>query len=40
MLSEGSQTVKDKYPMILLTCGIYTNDTNELVYETESESQT
>ena len=36
ILSEGSQTEKDKYHMILLICGIQEkNDTNELIYKTE-----
>ena len=26
--------------MISLTCGIYKNDTNELIYKTERDSQT
>ena len=39
-LSEVSQTEKDKYHMILLICRIFKNDTNELVYKTEIDSQT
>ena len=35
-----SQTEKDKYRMISLTCGISKNDTNELIYKTEIDSQT
>ena len=40
ILSEVSQTEKDKYYMILLVCGIKQNDTNELIYKTEANSQT
>ena len=40
ILSEVSQTEKDKYHMILLICGILKNDTNELIYKTETDSQT
>ena len=40
MLHEISQTQKDKYHMISLTCGIYETDTNELIYKTEIDSQT
>ena len=39
ILSEASQTEKDKYPMILLICGILKNGANELIYKTEIESQ-
>ena len=39
ILSEVSQTEKDKYHMISLTCGIYKNDTNELIYKTERDTQ-
>ena len=39
ILSEVSQTEKDKYYMILLTRGILKNGTNELIYKTELESQ-
>ena len=35
ILSEISQTEKDKYHMISLICGIYKNDTNEFIYKTE-----
>ena len=38
LLSEVGQTVKDKHPMILLVCGILKKDTNELVYRTETDS--
>ena len=40
ILSEVSQTEKDKYHMISLTCGTYKNDTNELIYKTETDSWT
>ena len=36
MLSEISQTEKDKYHMISLICGIYKNDIKELIYKTET----
>ena len=32
ILSEVSQTEKDKYHMISLICGILKNGTNELIY--------
>ena len=38
-LSEVNQTKKDKYHIILLICGILKNDTNELIYKTEVDSQ-
>ena len=38
MLSEVSQTQKDKY-MIPFTYGIKKNDTNELIYKAEIDSQ-
>ena len=38
-ISEVSQTEKDKY-MKSLICGIQKNDTNELIYKTEIDSQT
>ena len=40
ILGEVSQTEKDKYHMVSFICGIYKNDTNELFYETETNSQT
>ena len=40
ILSEVSQTQKDKYHKILLICGILKKDTNELIYKTEVEPQT
>ena len=40
ILSEVSQTEKDKYHMISLICGILQkNDTNELFYKTEIDLQ-
>ena len=39
ILSKVSQTEKDKYHMLSLTCGILKNGTNELIYKTEIESQ-
>ena len=39
-LSEVSQTEKDKYRIISLICGISKNNTNELIYKTEIDSQT
>ena len=39
ILSEVSQTEKDKY-YISLICLIFKNDTNELIYEPEIDSQT
>ena len=40
ILSEVSQTEKDKYHMISLICRIFKKDTNELIYKTETDSQT
>ena len=40
ILSEVSQTEKEKYCMLLLICGILKKDTNELIYKTETDSQT
>ena len=40
ILSGVSQKDKDKYHMISLICGIQKNDTNELIYKTETDSQT
>ena len=39
-LSETSQIEKDIYLMISLICGIYIDETNELIYKTEIDSQT
>ena len=39
ILREIKQTKKDKQ-LILLTCGIFKNDPNELLYKTEIDSQT
>ena len=38
--SEVSQKEKDKYYMVLFIRGISKNDTNELIYKTEIDSQT
>ena len=38
--SEVSQTEKAKYHMISFICGTHINDTNELIYKTETNSQT
>ena len=40
MLSEVSQTEKEKYHMVLLIWEPKINDTNELIYKTETNSQT
>ena len=40
ILSEINRTENDKYHMISLICGIQKNDTNELIYKTETDSQT
>ena len=40
LLSEISQTEKDKYHMIPLIFGIYINDTNELICKVETDPQT
>ena len=39
ILSEVSQTQKDKHRMISLTCGIYKKGTNERIYKTEVEAR-
>ena len=39
ILSEVSQTEKDKYYILSLTCEILKNGTNELIYKTEIDSQ-
>ena len=39
MLSEISQTEKDKYCIISLICGIYKNETDQLICKTELETQ-
>ena len=38
LLSEVSQKEKDKYHVISLICGILKYDTNELIYEAETDS--
>ena len=40
ILSEVSQIEKGKYHMMSLICRILKNDTNELIYKTEIDSQT
>ena len=40
ILSEVSHREKDKHQMISLICGILKNDTNELIYKTETDQQT
>ena len=40
ILSEVSQTEKDTYHRLSLICRILKNDTNELIYKTEIDSQT
>ena len=40
ILSEVSQIEKVKYHMILLICGIQKDDTIELIYKTETGTQT
>ena len=40
ILSEVSQTEKDKYHRISRICGIYKSDTNEPIYKTEIDPQT
>ena len=40
ILSEISNTEKDKYHMISFICGTFKNDTKELSYKTETDSQT
>ena len=40
ILSEVYQKEKVKYRMISLTCRIKKNDTNELIYKMETDSQT
>ena len=40
ILSEVSQTEKEKYHMILLMCRISKNDINELIYKTKTDTHT
>ena len=40
LLSEVSQTKKDKYHDITYMQNLKKNDTNELIYKTETDSQT
>ena len=37
---KWNKSEKDKYRMMSLICGILKNDTNELIYKTEIDSQT
>ena len=37
--TEVSQKEKNKYHIILFICGIQKNDTNKLIYETESQTE-
>ena len=39
ILSEVNQTEKEKYNVTSLMRGIYKDDTNELIYKTETDSQ-
>ena len=38
--TKWSQTEKDTYHMVSLICRLLKNDTNELIYKTETDSQT
>ena len=38
--SEVNETEKDKHHMTSLMCRIFKNDTNELTYKAETDSQT
>ena len=38
ILIEVRQKEKDSYHVIALTCGISKNDTNKLIYKTETDS--
>ena len=40
ILSEFSQSMKEKYQMISFIYGVYKKDTNELICRTETDSQT
>ena len=40
ILTEVYQTEEDKYHMILLIYGLFKNDTNKFIYETEIDPQT
>ena len=39
-LNKWSKVREDKYHMVLLICIILKNDTDKLIYKTETESQT
>ena len=36
--TKWSKSEREKYHMISLTCGIFKNDTNELIWKTETDS--
>ena len=38
--TNWSEAEKDKYHMISVICGIFKNDTHELIYKIETDSQT
>ena len=40
MLGDVTQPEKDKYHVISLICGIQKDNTNELIYQIETDSQT
>ena len=40
ILTEVYQTEEDKYRMILLIYGLFKDDTNKFIYETEIDPQT
>ena len=39
IVSEVSQTEKEKYNVTSLMCGIYKDNTSELIYKTETDRQ-
>ena len=40
ILREVSQTEKDRYHMTSLLCGTWKDETNEIIYKPETDSQT
>ena len=38
--TKWSKSEKDKYHMVAPICGIFKNDTHELIYKTETDPQT
>ena len=38
ILNKVSQTEKHNYHMVLLICGIFKNDANELIYKIDSQT--